>query len=90
MPAESDGWVSRSPGSGSEQTAGQRQVAERRRKAHEEARGALLAIVEVRVYEHREEPQVSFPPGAALALDSDPAAVAAVVARARDELSRWR
>jgi hypothetical protein len=83
MPTESGGWVSFSPGSGSDQT-------DRRRAAHEEAGGALLAIVEVRVYEHRAEPQVSFPPGAALGPDSEPADVAAVVARARDELARWR
>jgi hypothetical protein len=63
---------------------------DQRRVANEEARGALLAIVEVRVYEHLEEPQVSFPPGAALGPDSDPADVVDVVARARDELARWR
>jgi hypothetical protein len=90
MTTESGGWVSRAPRSGSEPRAAAGAAAERRRREYEEARGALLAIVQVHVYEHDVEPQVSFPPGAALAPDSDSALVVEVVARAREELSRWR
>jgi hypothetical protein len=46
--------------------------------------------VEVRVFEHDEEPQVSFPPDALLGVETEPALVAAVVARAREQLARWR
>jgi hypothetical protein len=55
-----------------------------------ERRGALLATVEVRVYERQEEPQVSFPHEAQLHPGSDPSTVAEVVARARRSLGGWR
>jgi hypothetical protein len=54
------------------------------------ARGPLLAVVEVRVYAEETEPQVSFPRGATLGPDADPKTIAAVVARARDQLVLWR
>jgi len=54
------------------------------------ARGPLLAVVEVRVYAEEAERQVSFVPGGLLGPDADPKTIAAVVARARDGLARWR
>jgi hypothetical protein len=35
-------------------------------------------------------PQVTFPPGAGLRPDSEAAAIAAAVARERDQLAGWR
>jgi len=57
------------------------------RRAH---RGRLLAVVQVRVFEHDAHAQVSFPPGATLGVESDRAAIDDVVRRARDELGGWR
>ena len=83
------GWVSYTPASLSELPDEERQQVEQRMREREEG-GPLQAIVEVRVYEHAEEPQVTFPPGAALGPGTDPAAVARVVARASGALARWR
>jgi hypothetical protein len=56
-------------------------------------RGRLLCEVTVRVYEHDVEEGtdmwVSFPDGAVLGVESDPAEVAVAVSRARARLLRW-
>jgi hypothetical protein len=53
-------------------------------------RGALLAVVEVRVYENGEEPQMGFPPDALFGVETDSSALSEVVARAREQLAHWR
>jgi len=63
---------------------------ERHIKQSQEERGALLAIVEVRVYENDEEPQVSFPQDALLGVETDSSVISDVVARAREQLAHWR
>lgn len=49
-----------------------------------------MAIVEVRVYENDEEPQVGFPPDALLGVETDSSIISEVVARAREQLAHWR
>jgi hypothetical protein len=89
MSADS-GWISYGPGDNSHLPADVRRQVETRVAQREAARGALLAVVSVRVFEHDEEPSVSFPPEAQLGVEAEPAQVAAVVARAREQLGRWR
>jgi hypothetical protein len=85
MPADR-GWVSYGPGDNSHLPDDVRRDIERRI----EERGALLAIVEVRVFEHDEVPQVSFPPGSPLGVDTEAPVIAELVTRAREELAHWR
>jgi len=59
-------------------------------RQRQEERCALLAIVEVRVYENDEEPQVSFPQDALLGGETDSSIISTIVARARDQLAQWR
>lgn len=63
---------------------------ERRIKHRQKERGGLLAVVEVRVYENDEEPQVVFPPDALFGVETDSSIISEVVARARDQLAHWR
>jgi hypothetical protein len=63
---------------------------ERREAARKERRGRLLCEVYVQVYEHDALPQVGFPAGSALDVESDPSDIASAVAQARNALSRWR
>jgi hypothetical protein len=66
---------------------------ERREAARRQRRGGLLCEVHVRVYEHDTEDaemSVSFPADALLGVESDSSQIAAAVARAREQLSRWR
>jgi len=65
------GWVSYTSGENSHLSPEVRAEVERRIKRRREERGALLAIVEVRVYENDEEPQVSFPREAVLGVETD-------------------
>ena len=84
------GWISYvGGGDNSHLTDEQRHVVEERIRRRHEERGALLAIVEVRVYEHGAEPGVGFPEGALLGVETDSEVVAEVVARARAELENW-
>ncbi|HEY3844515.1 MAG TPA: hypothetical protein VGL48_14780 [Acidimicrobiales bacterium] len=83
-------WVSSAPGSRDRLPEDVRQEREQRHRERDERRGGLLAIVSVRVYEHDEEPQVSFPPDALLGVETDAPVIAEVVARARTQLGRWR
>jgi hypothetical protein len=89
MTADS-GWVSYGPGDNSHLPADVRREVGARIAQRDAARGALQAVVSVRVFEHDEEPQVSFPPGALLGVETEPVVVAKVVARAREQLAHWR
>jgi hypothetical protein len=89
MPTE-PGWVSYTSGDNSRLAPEVRAEVERRFKRRREERGALLAIVEVRVYENDEEPQVSFPEDALLGVGTDSSIISDVVARAREQLVHWR
>jgi hypothetical protein len=84
------GWVSNTPGDNSHLSPEVRAEVERRIERRQEERGALLAIVEVRVCENDEEPQVSFPQDALLGVGTDSSIISGVVARAREQLAQWR
>jgi hypothetical protein len=86
-----DGWLSyASGGDNSHLTAKQRRIAEEGMRERRRRRGALLAIVVVRVFENGEVPQVSFPTEATLGPDGDASAISEVVNRAREALADWR
>jgi len=78
-----NGWISYAPGSKAD-------LPKSVRREVEERRGGLLAIVQVGVYEHDEEAQVSFPPDAMLGPDAASAAIADVLSRAHRKLGSWR
>jgi hypothetical protein len=89
-------WIGYSTGPGGKDhlEPGARAFVEQRERELAERRGRLLCEVQVRVYE-RDVPDdssmwVSFPPGAVLGPDSDEAAIATAVERARQALGRWR
>ena len=85
------GWIGDTGhGDNSRLTEDQRQFVDQRKNERQESRGGLLAIVEVRVYENGEVPQVSFPPQAALGPDTDASVISEVVNRARISLADWR
>jgi hypothetical protein len=85
------GWISYvGNGDNSHLTDDQREWVEERIRQRQEARGGLLGVVEVRVYEHGCEPQVSFPRGAILGVETDASVISGIVARARTELANWR
>jgi hypothetical protein len=89
-PDENTGWRSFAPGTLAKLPPDERTAAERRMAEHAERRGALLAVVQVRVYEHEEQPQVTFPPEAQFDLEADLSGVDELVARARRSLEGWR
>ena len=84
------GWVSYSPGDNAHLSDEVRAQAEQRLREQGERQGELLAVVTVRVYEHDQVPQITFPPDAILGVETDPSLISAVVQRAQDELTRWR
>jgi hypothetical protein len=84
------GWVSSAPGSDARLSDEDRASAERRREERQRRRGALLAIVQVRVFEHEEEPQVTFPPNALLGPEAEGSVISEVVQRAQRQLVLWR
>jgi hypothetical protein len=84
------GWVSYTSGDNSHLPPEVREEVERRIKRRKENRGGLLAIVQIRVYENDEEPQVSFPEDALLGVETDSSIISDVVARAREQLVHWR
>jgi hypothetical protein len=88
--ATEHGWVSYTSGDNSHLSPEVRTEVERRIKRRKEERGALLAIVQIRVYENDEEPQVSFPEDALLGVETDSSVISEVVARAREQLVHWR
>jgi hypothetical protein len=85
-----NGWVSYTSGDNSHLSPEVRAEVERRIKRRQEERGALLAIVQIRVYETDEEPQISFPEDALLGIETDSSIISNVVARAREQLAHWR
>jgi hypothetical protein len=88
--ATDHGWTSWTP-SGNSNLSPERSAEVGRRVAERnQARGALLAVVQVRVYENDELPQVSFPEGAVLGVETDSTVISDVVARARAQLQHWR
>ena len=88
--ATDHGWVSWTPSGNSNLSPEASAEVERRVKARNEERGALLAIVEVRVYENSELPGVCFPEDVVLGIETDSSVIATVVARARAQLEHWR
>ena len=84
------GWVSYTSGDNSHPSPEVREEVGRRIKRREDERRALLAIVQVRVYENDEEPQVSFSEDAPLEVETDSSIISDVVARARRALAHWR
>ena len=85
------GWIDFSPGDdNADLTDEQRHLVDREIRRRRAARGELLCVVEVRVYERDAEPQVTFPPDAALHVDAASETIAEAVARARDALADWR
>jgi hypothetical protein len=89
------GWISYTNGPGGKDhlTPEVRAEAERREAERSQRRGRLLCEVHVSVYEHDTEDAgmyVSFPGDALLSLESDRGQIAAAVARAREQLGRWR
>lgn len=72
-------------------TSEQQHELETRAEQRRKHRGDLLACVEVRVFEHDEVPQVSFPEDATLRIENaSEVEIADVVRRARESLTRWR
>jgi hypothetical protein len=84
------GWLSYTSGDNSHLSPEVRAEVERRIKRRQEERGALLAVVQVRVYENDEQPQLSFPEDALLGVETDSSIISDVVARAREQLTHWR
>jgi hypothetical protein len=84
--ATNHGWVSFTP----ETFATLPEEAQRAVQERQARRGDLLAVVTVRVYEHDEEPYVTFPDDAQLGPEGDSSAIADVVARAQESLTHWR
>jgi hypothetical protein len=91
MTTNEHGWVSYvGGGDNSHLTDDQRELVEERIRLRRASRGGLLGVVQVRVYENGCEPQVTFPHGALLGIDSGTPAISEMVARARAELADWR
>jgi hypothetical protein len=88
--ASEHGWVAYTSDDNSHLSPEVQVDVERRIMRRREERGVLLAIVEVRVYENDEEPQVSFPPDALLGVETDSSIISDVVTRAREQLAHWR
>jgi hypothetical protein len=84
------GWVSYTSGDNSHLSPEVRIEVERRIRQRKKERGALLAVVQVRVYENDEEPYVTFPEDALLGAETDSSIISDVVARARENLAHWR
>jgi hypothetical protein len=84
------GWVSYTSGDISHLSPEVRIEVERRIRQRKKERGALLAVVQVRVYENDEEPYVTFPEDALLGAETDSSIISDVVARARENLAHWR
>jgi len=91
MTTDENGWVSYvGGGDNSHLSEEQRQLVEERIRQRQETRGGLLGVAQVRVYENGCEPQVTFPQGALLGIDSGAPAISEMVLRARTELANWR
>jgi hypothetical protein len=89
MATKEHGWL----GYGCEKshlTDEQRQVVEEGIRERQELRGELLGVVVVSVYEHGCLPQVNFPHGSLLEVETDTSVISEMVARASAELANWR
>jgi hypothetical protein len=85
------GWVGwGSEGPSRELSPEDREEFIRRRDQRIAGWGELLAVVEVRVYEHGCHSQISFPSACKLGPDTDSERLAAVVQTAREDLADWR
>lgn len=87
--AQNRGWISYGSGDNAHLTAEQRQRAKECIRQRREARGGLLGVVEVRVYENACDPQVSFPEEAILGVETDAPVISDMVDRARTALADW-
>lgn len=85
----STGWVSVTPASLAQLPEEQRREVARRRARHEEEQGVLLAVVEVRAFEHDEHAQVTFPPGAGRRYRSGSPNPARTEAAVASSISGW-
>jgi hypothetical protein len=91
MATNEHGWLSYvGGGDNSHLTDEQRLMVEQRIRERQEQQGGLLGVVEVRVFEHGCEPQVSFPGGSLPGVETDAAIISEMAARARAELANWR
>jgi hypothetical protein len=88
--ANGHGWSSYGQGDNSHLTNEQRRMVEERNRERQERRGRLLGVVEVYVYERGCHPQVIFPDGSLLGVDSDASVISEAVSRASAELANWR
>jgi hypothetical protein len=89
METNENGWISHGAGDNSHLTDVQRQVVEERIHERQGQQGGLLGVVVVNVYERGCQPQVSFPPGSLLGVETDASVVSELVARASVELANW-
>jgi hypothetical protein len=64
-------------------------MVEERHRERQEQRGGLLGVVEVYVYERGCHPQVNFPHGSLLDVETDASVISEIVARASAELANW-
>jgi len=83
-------WISYGAGDNSHLTDEQRRMVEERIRERKEQQGGLLGVVVVSVYEHGCQPQVSFPQGSLLGVQTDASVISEIVARASAELANWR
>jgi hypothetical protein len=91
MATNEHGWLSYvGGGDNSHLTDEQRLMVEQRIRERQEQQGGLLGVVEVRVFEHGCEPQVSFPGGSLPGVETAAAIISEMAARARAELANWR
>jgi hypothetical protein len=90
MATNENGWISSGEGNNSHLTDEQRQMVEERIHERREHQGGLLGVVVVSVYERDCQPQVSFPHGSLLGVETDASVISEMVARASVELANWR
>jgi hypothetical protein len=91
MATNERGWVGYGRGSdNSHLTDEKRKLVGERMRERQELRGGMLGVVEVTVYEHGCQSQVSFPDGSLLGVETDASDISQMVARAATELSNWR
>jgi hypothetical protein len=91
MATNERGWIGYGGDSeNSHLTEEEQRIVEERIRERQELRGGLLGIVEVKVYEHGCQPQVSFPDGSLLGVETDASDISEIVDRAATELSNWR
>jgi len=90
MATNEHGWISYGAGDNSHLTDEQRRMVEERIHERQKQQGGLLGVVVVSVYEHGCQPQLSFPQGSLLGVETDASVISEIVARASAELANWR